>query len=112
MNPTSRPALSRRHHLEGLAMKAWIGAALLAAALTLGAPAATPARAMQPEVAHRADGATEFSARRRHQRVHRHYRQRHVYAPVYYARPYHYRPYRGVAPFFPFGFGYGLDPSW
>jgi hypothetical protein len=95
-------------------MKAWIGAALVAAAVMLGTPAVTRATAMEPQMARAANAvdATEFSARRRHHRAHRHYRQLHVYAPAYYARPYYYRPYRGLTPFFPFGFGYGLDPSW
>jgi len=59
---------------------------------------------------------TDVSAARR---VHRGHRHRHhpprvyvrgPYRP-YYERPYYYVP-QGSAPFFPFGFGYGLDPSW
>jgi hypothetical protein len=95
-------------------MKTFVGTALVAAAVMLGSFSANPASAREPQMARAANAvdATEFSARRRYPRVHRHYRQRHVYAPVYYARPYYYRPYRGLSPFFPFGFGYGLDPSW
>jgi hypothetical protein len=94
-------------------MNAWTGAALVAAALTLCRLTASRATALEPQFAGPADAwtATEFSARRRHHRVHRPYLQRHIYAPIDYARPYHYRPHHGVAPFFPFGFGYGLDRS-
>jgi hypothetical protein len=89
-------------------MKAWITGALVTATLTFGG-AAHPAKAVARQLAGPVDAATEFSARRRLHRAPRHYR---VYAPVYYERPSYYRPYRGLPPFFPFGFGYGLDPSW
>lgn len=57
-----------------------------------------------------AASATDLSARRR---GHRHVRHSHElkWPPAYYARPYHYQS-AGMAPFFPFHYGYGLEPSW
>jgi hypothetical protein len=63
-----------------------------------------------------ATALTDVSAARR---VHRGHRHRHHRARVYvrgpyqpyYERPYYYVP-QALPPFFPFGFGYGLDPSW
>ena len=102
-------------------MKAWIGAALIAVACAApGHRGAQAAPAATPGVRTAAAAATEFSSRHRvhrHARRHPHappYRRYYIYAPRgydYYARPYWYRP-DGVAPFFPFGFGYGLGPSW
>ncbi|MBS0528018.1 MAG: hypothetical protein JSS22_01325 [Proteobacteria bacterium] len=59
---------------------------------------------------------TDIGAARRvhHGRRHRHHRARvYVRGPYrpYYERPYYYVP-QALPPFFPFGFGYGLDPSW
>ncbi|MCV0385462.1 MULTISPECIES: hypothetical protein [unclassified Nitrobacter] len=62
---------------------------------------------------------TEVVAARHAHRPHRGYRLRRHRARVYvrgpyqsyYGRPDYYVP-AGRAPFFPFGFGYGLDPSW
>ena len=62
---------------------------------------------------------TDVSAARRARHVHRGHRHRHhrprvyvrgPYQP-YYERPSYYVP-QGPRPFFPFGFGYGLGPSW
>jgi hypothetical protein len=59
---------------------------------------------------------SDISAARRVHRGHRHRHHRprvYVRGPYrpYYERPTYYVP-QGSAPFFPFGFGYGLDPSW
>ena len=82
-------------------MKAWIGAALVTSALTLGAPAAFAASSGVAET----KAATSRSAYFGDRRVHRRYPA--YPSPAYYARPYYYRPYPyGVpAPFF-LGFGY------
>ncbi|MBB5045568.1 hypothetical protein HNR60_000297 [Rhodopseudomonas rhenobacensis] len=89
---------------------------IVAILLAPGAPAlAASETGPGAEVARRPDAvsATDVSARRparRHVRHHRHLR-RAVTSPTYYARPTYYRPH-GIAPFFPFGLGYGLEPSW
>jgi Ni/Co efflux regulator RcnB len=93
----------------GLAAAAALGVALLA----IGNVAATAAPASRGHgVTRSADVAvaTDLSARRRaHRHHHRTYRvSKH---PSYYARPSYYRP-GGMAPFFPFHYGYGLEPSW
>jgi hypothetical protein len=91
-------------------------AALLGAAVLCGSSpviAAAPGLDAKVAPAAAAAPATDFSARRRAQRHVRSTRKAyrgHV-PPRYYARPYDYRP-SGVAPFFPFRYGYGLDPSW
>jgi hypothetical protein len=99
-----------------------IKAALVAAALMFGNPAilqpASAANATPSGLVRSGDmtSPTDVSARRRAHRSHRHVRRhaRHhrAHRPMYLARPYHYRPYRGMSPFFPFGLGYGLEPSW
>jgi hypothetical protein len=102
-------------------MKTWIGAAIVAAALPFGGPAAmgSPAQAEKTtSLATSLYQATDFSARRYH-RYYRHYGYRY-YRPHYYARPYYYRPYYygpqpyyyAPAPIVPFGFGFGFGPWW
>ena len=101
-------------------MKSWLPIAIAVAALALcGSASARSGVAQAPIVAQLSDmsAATDFSSRQRHdRRIHRHHRWRHqsrlVYQPSYYERPTYYRPYRGLTPFFPFGLGYGLEPSW
>lgn len=103
-------------------MRAWIGAAILATALGAAGPAgaASAAPAAAPGVS--APQATDVSARQRRPHAKQRYARRHpaprrtyVYAPRrpydYNAQPHWYRP-DPVAPFFPFGFGWGLGPSW
>jgi hypothetical protein len=61
---------------------------------------------------------TEVGSARSTHRPHQENRHRHHRARVYVRGPY--RPYYGrpdyyaprPAPFFPYGYGYGLDPSW
>jgi hypothetical protein len=104
-------------------MRAWMGMAIVAV-LGAAAPAAALPAPGGDQHAVTAAAATDVSARqRRHHAKHRHarrhpppaYRHTYVYAPRgyydYYARPHWYRP-NAVAPFFPFGFGWGLGPSW
>jgi hypothetical protein len=100
-------------------MRIMIGAGILMGALAMGfavlpAPAAASSNAGMQAV--QLPGATDISARRRIHRSHRHYHYRprvYIRGPYqpYYGRPAYYVP-QGPAPFFPFGFGYGLDPSW
>ena len=74
-------------------MKTWIGAAIVAAALAFGGPAAMGSPAQAVKTTSQATSlyqATDFSARRYH-RYYRHYGYRY-YRPHYYARPYYYRP--------------------
>jgi hypothetical protein len=98
-------------------MKTMIGAGILAGALAMGfAILPAPAAALSNTGAQivQLSGTTDISARRRIHRSYRHYRPRvYVRGPYqpYYGRPSYYVP-QGPAPFFPFGFGYGLDPSW
>ena len=86
-------------------MKIWMGVALVAAALTFGAPAAVAETRTAPQARAAAiSGATDLRARRI-------FRDRPAYvrysSPTYFARPYYYAPYPyGVpAPFF-LGFAY------
>lgn len=101
-------------------MSSWIGlgggAVVVVALLAIGDPAAATAPALHnQDVTPTIDtvAATDLSARRRTHRHVRSYRKpyRGDVQPHYYARPYYYRP-DGIAPFFPFRYGYGLDPSW
>jgi hypothetical protein len=88
-------------------MKTLMGAAVIAAVLAFGGPAAVAARAATPQAKLQmatTSGAIDFSARRRYYRPYRP-------APHYYARPYYYRPYPYYAPA-PFPFGFGFGPSW
>jgi len=104
--------------------QAWIAMAIAATTLAVVSPAAAHSSPVEqrPGVARAA--VTDFSARqkqphRAHHHARRHhppaYRRSYVYAPRgyydYNARPHWYRP-DAVAPFFPFGFGWGLGPSW
>jgi len=89
-------------------MKTLTGAAVIAALLAFGGPAAVAASAATPQAKLQmaaTSGATDFSARRRH------YRPYYRPAPYYYARPYYYRPYPYYAPA-PFPFGFGFGPLW
>jgi hypothetical protein len=91
-------------------MKRLIGAAVVAGALALDAPAAlSPAAAASLQIKGQTAGtsdAADFSARRYYRRYYRPY-----YRPYYYARPYYYRPYPYYAPA-PFPFGLGFGPFW
>jgi hypothetical protein len=100
-------------------MKRWIGTAVLALTLMLGASAAICPAAAAPAqtVAQKSQAgqATDFSAHRYYRR----YGYRPYYRPYYYARPYYYRPYPYYAPYYapyyvpapvPFGFGFGFGP--
>lgn len=97
-------------------MKMFIGAGLVAAAIyagTIGISSAASARQAGAETSHH-HVSSDVSARRRIHHAHRRHRPRvYVRGPYrpYYQRPTYYVP-QGPAPFFPFGFGYGLDPSW
>jgi hypothetical protein len=114
------------------AMKALIGAAMIAGALALAGPVAIDPAVAAPQTKARtaaSSDATDFSAHRRHyRRYHRYgYRPyyRPAYRPYYYARPHYYQPYPyyrpypyygpypyvGVGPF-GFGFGVGVGPYW
>jgi hypothetical protein len=104
---------------ENVAMKRWIGAAVMAAGLVLSGPAATGSAAaanskvgLDAASLHTTDAskATDLGARRRV----RHYRRDAYRAddrPRYYDRPYDYRPYPYAAPV-PFFLGFGFGPSW
>jgi hypothetical protein len=100
-------------------MSSWIGlgggAVLVVALLAVGNATATAAPASRGHHVERTNvvPATDLSARRRAHRHAHSYRNayRGYVQPHYYARPYYYRP-DGIAPFFPFRYGYGLDPSW
>jgi hypothetical protein len=87
-------------------MKNWVGAAMLAATLSLGgaltsAPAMADAQTPQKAAADNKVKATDFSAQRRHRHFHhrhhhfghRHYGYRSYYGPRY-GYGYGYRPYR------------------
>jgi hypothetical protein len=87
----------------------WVGVACVAAAVTLGSPAASAATKVAPQAKPQtAFNATDVSARRVYRRypVYPSYARYPAY-PTYYARPTYYRPYPyGVpVPFF-LGFGY------
>jgi hypothetical protein len=88
-------------------MTKWIGAALLAATLTLGfSPAVSPAGAAPGEMRKaQTSQATDFSARRYHRHYY-HYGYRPFY-PSYYGRPHFYAPLP-ILPIPPF-FGYGWE---
>ena len=95
-------------------MRAWIGVALIAAAWSFSAPAASAGAGTVPRVkAQEISQATDFSARR----VHRRYPAYPAYArypsypayPRYYARPSCYRPYPYTVPA-PFYLGFGYLP--
>jgi hypothetical protein len=103
-------------------MRPWIdfgrAAALVVAMLALGSAAGNAAPVAHGDAQNagiaRMDvaPATDLSARRRaHRHVRHHRRGYRASQPAYYARPYYYRP-DGMAPFFPFRYGYGLEPSW
>jgi len=101
-------------------MKSWTslcgGAALMAAILSGGnavAIAAPASRVLDVAPATERAPATDLSASRRaHRHVRHHRRGYHASKPrSYYARPSYYRP-DGMAPFFPFHYGYGMEPSW
>ena len=96
-------------------MKTWIGAAILTVALAVGDPLGTASAAAAPAKptmqAADAQRATDFSARRHHQRYHHGHRTYSRPQPHYYARPYYYRPYPYASPA-PFTFGFGFGPGW
>lgn len=101
-------------------MKTYLGVSLAAAVVVfcgaLSIETATAASGSGVATARPATSTDISAARRVHRghRSHRHHRPRvYVRSPYqpYYERPDYYVP-RGPAPFFPFGFGYGLDPSW
>lgn len=103
-------------------MRRYLGVSLAAALVALCGMALVKSAKAVPRVGAVATQPVtmiEVSAPRRADRAHREYRHGHhrprvyvrgPYQP-YYERPYDYVPRRS-APFFPFGFGYGLDPSW
>jgi hypothetical protein len=103
-------------------MKTYLGVSLAAAIVALSGAASierAEAGSRSDAVATRSMALTDVGAARRAHRMHRRHRHRHhrprvyvrgPYQP-YYERPSYYVP-QGPAPFFPFGFGYGLDPSW
>ena len=89
-------------------MKAWIGAACVAATLSLGAPPAMSATKVAPSV--KAQAASDATRAR----LFRRYPAYPTYArypsyPAYYARPYYYRPYPYTVPV-PFFLGFGYLP--
>jgi hypothetical protein len=92
-------------------MKAWVGLAVLTAALVFATPAAIARTRAAPQAKPVATSdATDLSARR----VYRRYRAYPSYArypsyPAYYARPYNYRPYPYTVPV-PFFLGFGYLP--
>jgi hypothetical protein len=102
-------------------MKTYLGVSLAAAIVALsGAASIERAEAgVRSDAVAASMALTDVGAARRAHRVHRKHRDRH-HRPRVYVRgpyqPYHERPYyyvpQGPAPFFPFGSGYGLDPSW
>jgi hypothetical protein len=101
-------------------MKTYLGVSLAAAIVALSGTASIEgAEAAPRSVAVHSMALTDVGAARRAHRGHRIHRHRHhrprvyVSGPYrsYYERPSYYVP-QGPTPFFPFGFGYGLDPSW
>jgi hypothetical protein len=99
---------------EELVMKTLIGAALVAGALVSAGPAAIGSATAAPQAKPQAfihSDATDFSARRYHQRHYHRYGYRPYDQPYYYARPSYYRPYPYDAPA-PFPLGFGFGPSW
>jgi hypothetical protein len=108
-------------HSKETAMKTFVGVSFAAtiAVLFVVASADRASAAAGPEALATSAKLTDVSAARRARHVHRRHHYRHhrprvyvrgPYRP-YYERPTYYVP-QGPAPFFPFGFGYGLDPSW
>jgi hypothetical protein len=97
---------------QELAMKTWIGAAIIAGTLALaGSAAIDPAAAASPKAgasAAAASTSTDLSARR-YYRHYRRYAYRPYYQPYYYGRPAYYRPYPYYAPA-PFFLGFGFGP--
>lgn len=106
-----------------VALKRWIGAAVMAAGLALSGPVATGSVAANSKVGlhkvgllavglHPTDTskATDLSARRR-VRHYRHDAYHPYYRAYYYDRPYDYRPYSYAAPV-PFFLGIGFGPRW
>ncbi|GAB1717406.1 MAG: hypothetical protein NTAFB05_24480 [Nitrobacter sp.] len=103
-------------------MKICLGVGLAAAIMALSGAASIEGAEATPRsvaVAAHSMPLTDVGAARRAHRGHRLHGRRHHRPRVYVSGPY--RPYyerpnyyvpRGPAPFFPFGFGYGLDPSW
>lgn len=100
-------------------MKRYLGVSLAAAIIAFcGVAFVENAKAVPRAVTAAQPGTLiEVGASRRAHRADRGYR--HQRARVYVRGPY--QPYHGrpsyyapgeVKPFFPFGFGYGLDPSW
>jgi hypothetical protein len=104
---------------RGSAMKTYLGVSLAAAIVVLSGTAfigRAEAGQRSGPVAARSVALTDVSAAQRGHRSHRHRHHRprvYVRGPYrpYYQRPSYYVP-QGPAPFYPFGFGYGLDPSW
>ncbi|MGN6410665.1 MAG: hypothetical protein ACTHK9_04260 [Nitrobacter sp.] len=100
-----------------VAMKMYFGVSLAAMIMTLswtGSVDRAEAAIGSGMAATRSAAATDVSAARRSGRSHRHRHHRprvYVHGRHYYERPTYYVP-QGPAPFFPFGVGYGLDPSW
>jgi hypothetical protein len=102
-------------------MKTFLGVSFAAviAALWVVVPADRASAAAPRGIVAKSTGLTDVGAARRVRHAHRRHHYRHhrprvyvrgPYRP-YYERPSYYVP-QGPAPFFPFGFGYGLDPSW
>ena len=92
-------------------MKIWMGAALVAGALVLGAPAAVAGTEATPQMKARTASVATDATRRR---LFRRYPAYPAYArypsyTTYYARPYYYRPYPYTVPV-PFFLGFGYLP--
>jgi hypothetical protein len=100
--------------MRELAMRRWIGAAVVAGAMALAGPVAiNPAAAASSKGGihtTRSFEATELGGRRR-ARHHIRYAYRPDDRPYYYDRPDYYRPYPYVAPV-PFFLGFGFGPRW
>ena len=99
-------------------MKTFLGVSIAAAfaALFVATSADRASASSRHGVLAKSAMPSDISAARRVHRGHRHRHHRprvYVRGPYrpYYERPTYYVP-QGPAPFFPFGFGYGLGPSW